>query len=160
MSGGHKGRGIFREGSSRQRPQGPRRDGGQGRPAPGGGLPALMLGVLTRNDLSARLPAALCALLAAVIATSSLAAFPAQVAAPAGYSTVIVRGEAGVLAQLEHSTVLAGGTLVRGRRLIDACAARAPTAQLGAIQALRGVVAVSPDSAASFHSDYNPAGDP
>ena len=119
-----------------------------------------MVGVLSRNALSARLPAALCALLAAVFASSSVAALPVRSDAPAGYTTVIVRAEAGVLAQLEHSTVLAGGSVVRELRLIDGFAAKVPAAQLGAISALPGVVAVSPDSAANFHSDYKPTGDP
>jgi serine protease AprX len=120
-----------------------------------------MPGILSRNVVAARLPAvlgALCAILVAAVA--SLTAVPAQPAPPAGYTTVIVRGEAGAMAQLEHSTVLAGGTVVRELRLIDGFAAKIPSARLAAIRALPAVVAVSPDSAAAFHSDYNPAGDP
>jgi serine protease AprX len=116
-----------------------------------------MVGTLSRNVLPARLLAALCALLVATIASTSIAAAPTV---PSGMTSVIVRGEAGALVQLEHSTALAGGTVVRELGLIDAFSAKIPTAKLAAISALPGVIAVSPDSAVSLHSDYNPGADP
>ena len=119
-----------------------------------------MLGALSRSVLSARPAAGFCALLAAAVASSSLAALPVSRAAPAGYTNVIVRGEAGMVVQLEHATVLAGGTAVRELRLIDGFAAKIPTSQLASIRALPGVVAVSPDSPATFHSAYDPSSDP
>jgi serine protease AprX len=119
-----------------------------------------MLGTLSRSVLPARLLAALCALLVAAIAVSSMAAAPAAPAVPSGMTSVIVRGEAGALLQLEHSTLLAGGTVVRELGLIDAFSAKIPAAKLAAISSLPGVIAVSPDYAVSLHSDYNPGADP
>jgi serine protease AprX len=119
-----------------------------------------MLGTLSRNLLPARLLAALCALLVAAIAAPALASAPSNLGAPSGLTSVIVRGEVGMLTQLEHSTVLAGGTVVRELGLIDGFSANIPTAQLAAIRALPGVIAVSPNSAASFHSTYDPGDDP
>jgi serine protease AprX len=121
-----------------------------------------MPGVISRNVLVARLPAALCALLVGVVATSSLAAIPVlpATADAAGFTNVIVRGEAAMVTRLEHSTVLAGGTVVRELGLIDGFSARIPSAKLNEISQLPGVTAVSPDSAASFHSAYDPGADP
>jgi serine protease AprX len=119
-----------------------------------------MLGTFSRNVLPARLVAALCAALVGAFALSSLAAAPAPPAAPSGLMSVIVRGEAGTVVQLEHSTVLAGGTIVRELLLIDAFSAKIPTPRLAGIRGLPGVIAVSPDFAVSFHSDYNPGADP
>jgi serine protease AprX len=119
-----------------------------------------MLGTLSRNLLPARLLAALCALLVAAIAAPALASTPSNLPAPSGLASVIVRGEAGMLIPLEHSTVRAGGTVIRELRLIDGFSANIPTAKLAAVRALPGVIAVSPDVSVSLHSDYNPGADP
>jgi len=119
-----------------------------------------MLGTLSRNLLPARLLAALCALLVAAIAAPALASAPNNLVAPSGLTNVIVRGEAGMLVPLEHSTIRAGGTVVRELRLIDGFSASIPFAKLAAIRALPGVIAVSPDASVSLHSDYNPGADP
>jgi serine protease AprX len=116
--------------------------------------------MLNGSNLPARLFATLAALLAGVIASASLAAMPAPPRPPSGSSAVIVRGEAGALAQLERSTVLAGGSVVRDLAIINGFSARIPTERLAAIRELPGVVAVSPDSMANFHSAYDPAADP
>ncbi|MDQ6918824.1 MAG: S8 family serine peptidase [Candidatus Dormibacteraeota bacterium] len=120
-----------------------------------------MLGTFSRRILVARPLAALCAVLvAASLVATSFAAAPAAPAGPSGLTSVIIRGEAGLLVQLEHSTVLAGGTIVRELGLIDGFSARIPSAKLAAIRALPGVLAVSPDSGATFHSTYDPGSDP
>jgi len=119
-----------------------------------------MLGTLAHSILRARLLAAFCALLVAAFTMTSLAGAPAAPATSSGWTSVIVRGEAGTVVQLEHSTALAGGTIVRELLLIDGFSARIPTTRLAAIRALPGVIAVSPDYAVSLHSDYNPGADP
>ena len=119
-----------------------------------------MTEILNRNNLTTRLFALFAALLAGVVASASLAAMPATPRAPSGSSAVIVRGEAGALAQLERSTVLAGGTVIRELAIINGFSAKIPGARLAAIRALPGVVAVSPDSLTIFHSDYDPSADP
>jgi serine protease AprX len=116
--------------------------------------------ILSLNLLPARLLAVLCALLVGVVASSSLAAAAADPAAATGLTNVILRGEAGLTTQLEHSTVLAGGTAVRELKIINGFSARVPAARLAALRALPGVASVTEDAPLSFHSDYNPASDP
>jgi serine protease AprX len=116
--------------------------------------------IADKGGIAARLLAGFCALLVGAAATSSLAAAPAAPSAGSGATSVIVRAESGMLTQLEHSTVLAGGTVVRELGLINGFAAKIPTTRLAAMRALPGVVAVSPNSAVDLHSEYNPGTDP
>jgi serine protease AprX len=110
--------------------------------------------------LSARLLAAFSALLVAAVASPVLAVAPARTAASTGLMSVIVRGEARMLDRLEHSTVLAGGTVVRELKIIDGFSAEVPTDQLAALRALPGVASLVANLPLSFRSDYSPAGDP
>ena len=119
-----------------------------------------MAELLTRGVLPARLLGALSALLAGVVASASLATGPALPPAPSGMSAVIVRGETGAVAQLERSVVRSGGTVIRELKVIDGFSAEVPAARLAALRALPGLASLTEDAALSFHSDYNPAGDP
>jgi serine protease AprX len=119
-----------------------------------------MLGILFRGILPARLLAVIAALLIAAGASPVLAAAPAHAGAPTGLTSVIIRGDAGMLDRLEHSTVLAGGTVVRELKIINGFSADVPTARLADLRALPGVASVVGNAPLNFHSDYNPASDP
>ena len=119
-----------------------------------------MAAILDRNNHWARLFTVLAALLAVAVASASLAAVPAAPRAPSGSTAVIVRGEAGALAQLERSTVLVGGTVVRELGIINGFSAKIPTARLSEFTSLPGVLTVTPDAMGTFHSLYDPTADP
>jgi serine protease AprX len=103
--------------------------------------------------------AAFSALLVAAVASPVLAAAPAQSPVPTGLTSVIVRVDAGMLDRLEHSTALAGGTVVRELKIINGFSAEVPRARVAALRALPGMTSITEDAPLSFR-EYNPTSDP
>jgi serine protease AprX len=109
---------------------------------------------------SARLLAALFACLLTGLAAITLAAAPPLPQAATGSSFVIIRTEPGAVSLIEHSSVLAGGLVVRELGIINGFSALIPTRRLAAIRSLPGVLAISPNPTADFHSEYDASDDP
>ncbi|GAC1657278.1 MAG: hypothetical protein NVS9B1_14630 [Candidatus Dormibacteraceae bacterium] len=83
----------------------------------------------------------------------------ASAAAPTGSASVIVRAEPGAALALEHATVRLGGSITHELAIINGFSATMPAAAVTVLRGLPGVVAVTPDRAANFHSLYDPTTD-